>query len=283
MGFPSLLKRNKHINTYAEVTKKSEHGGKCLVSVEDMRKQNVDEAKSIFENFVAIVESGAVPWEWQKKRKDRTEFVLSTMSFFRLLREEYVYFNPKYLKNVLDVWKALEEDHPEVGKWIKIYEERLKLKGMSGEIGERVVDLSSSLYPVPVSLITAMEYEAVPEWGSIIGDFRKLLSVLARVKVGIFHLPPWSQTSRVWDQNEETGEIKWVVKVLDSDKLDQFGDEISREIRYNELEHPYTVYLLMLIRVRPERTEVNLYGYLFWRKASGEVNRETLEPKIFKF
>jgi len=254
-----------------------------MVSVEDIRKQNVDEAKSIFENFAAIVESGAVPWDWQKKRKDRTNFVLSIMSFFRLLREEYVYFNPKYLQDALDTWKVLAEDYPEVGKWIKIYEDRLRLKGRIGEIGERVVDLSSSLYPVPVSLVTAMEYESVPEWGSIISDFRKLLNVLARVKVGIFHLPPWSWTSRVWEQNEETGEIKWIDKVLDSDKLDQFVDEITREIKYNELEHQDTIYLLILIRVRPERTEVNLYGYLFWREASGEVNRETLEPKTFKF
>jgi hypothetical protein len=179
------------------------------MSVEDMRKQNVEDAKEIFEDFAAVVESRAVPWDWQKKRKDRTEFVLSTMSFFRFLRDEYVYFNPRYLGAALGIWKALAKDHPQIDRWIKIYEERFRSKGTIGEIGERFVDLSSSPYDVPYFLVTAMEYENVPEWGNIMIDFRKLLNVLARVKVGIFNLPPYSWTSRVWVQNEETGEIAW--------------------------------------------------------------------------
>jgi hypothetical protein len=250
------------------------------VSVEEVRKQNVDEAKRIFEDFATIVESGVVPWVWHRKREDRTKFVLSVMSFFRLLRDEYVYFNPKYLKCAVDYWKVFAENY-EVGKWIKIYEKRLELKGKIGEIGERVVDLSSSLYNLPVCLSMALEYEPVPDWGSIMCDFRKLLSVLSPVKVGIFHLPPWPSTSHVWEQDEETGEIRWTEKVLDGDKLDNFIEDIIKEIKFNSLEHPHTVYLIIFVRA-PTEKEVNLYGFLFWREASGQVNRESLEPKTFR-
>jgi len=252
------------------------------MSVEELRKQNIDEAKRIFDDFAVIMENIMPMWVWQKKKVERTKFVLSVMSFLRFFRGEYVYFNPKYLKDAMDIWKDLAENHPEVAKWIKIYEERFKLKGKIGEIGERVVDLSSSSYPVPICLSMALEYESAPDWGNIMGDFRKLLSVLANVKVGIFHLPPWWSTSRVWLQNEETGEIKWVDAVLDSDKLDQFVEDIAGEIKRNALEHAHTVYLIMFVRARAEEMEVNLCGYLFWREPSGEVRREMLDTRTSK-
>ena len=258
------------------------YGGKSRLPFEKLRAKNIGEAKSIFEDFMAIIESGLVPWVWQKKRKDRTTLVLSVMSFLRLLRNEYVFFNPRYLRDAVDVWKTLAKNHPEVEKRIRIYEERLKLKGKIGEIGERMVDLSSSLYLVPVCFSMALEYEAEPDWGSIMVDFRKLLSVLAPVKVGIFHLPAWWKKSQVWLQNEKTGEIKFVDKVLDSDKLEQFVEDVIREIKRNALEHPYSVYLIILVHAQTENKEVNVHGYLFWREATGEVKLEKLQTKKFR-
>lgn len=253
------------------------------MSVKELRKLNVDEAKDLYEGIANIIESEVVPWVWQKRRADRTKLVLSVISFWRLLRGEYVFFNPKYLEDAIDIWKTLAKVHPEVDEWIKIYEERLKMKKKIGEIGERLVDLSSSQYSIPVCLSMAVEYEPVPNWGSIMVDFRKLLNVLARVKVGIFHLPTGWSTSHVWVQDEETGEIKWESKVLDSNKLDQLVEDVKKEIKPNKLEHPHTVYLTTFVRAQAEKKEVNLYGYLFWRESSGEVHSETLEPKTFRF
>lgn len=250
------------------------------MSFEKLRAKNIEEAKSIFEEFMAIIESRSVSWVWQKKRQSRTTFVLSVMSFFRLLRNECVFFNPRYLKDAVSVWKTLAENHPEVEKWIRIYEERLKSKERMSEIGERIVDLSSSSYPIPVCFSMALEYEAAPYWGSIMVDFRKLLNVLAPVKVGIFHLPAWWSTRKVWMQDRETGEIKWLDKVLDSSKLDQFVDDIITEIKRNELEHPYTVYLIIFVHA--QNKEVKIHGYLFWREVTGEVNLQKLPMKAFK-
>jgi len=252
------------------------------MSVEELRKQNVDEAKRLYEWIVLIINSGIISWIWKKKRKTRMKIVLSMMSFSRLLKDEYVFFNPKYFQDVINYWKPWVKDYPEVDKWIKIYEERLRSKDEMLEIGERIVDLSSSRYAVPVCLSMALEYETLPYWGAIMVDFRKLLNVLAPVKIGIFHLPAWKSTDRLWYQDEETGEITWESKVLQGDKPDQLVEDIKEDIKDNELEHSYTVYLITFVRAQTEK-EVNLWGYLLWRESSGDVCFETLEPKTFTF
>lgn len=53
-------------------------------------------------------------------------------------------------------------------------------------------------------------------------DFCKLLNVLAPIKVGIFHLPSYPTTSRVWVQDENTGNLEWESKVIDATKLDEY-------------------------------------------------------------
>lgn len=254
------------------------------MSTEELRKQNVAEAKRIFGEMATIIESGSVPWVWQKKRRDRTKLVIAFMSFFRLLREEHVFFNPVYLKDAVDIWKELAESEPEdlgVSKWIMMYEERLREKENISGIGERVVDLSSSPYSLPFCLSMALEYEPVPDWGEIMRDFRKLLNVLAPVKVGIFHLPTWPSTCRVWIQDRESGNIRWESKVLDGDKLSELIEDIKAEIKLNEIEHPHCIYLTMFVRADDLKKEVNLYGYLFWRESNGEVKSDMLGPRKF--
>jgi hypothetical protein len=247
------------------------------MSVEKLRKKNIQAAKSVFKDFVAILEGGKRLWVWQKKKRETTLYVLSLMSFLRFFRDEYVFFNKKYLKDALGIWKELAEDYPKVKRWIRIYEERLKMKQELGEIGEHIVDLSSSVYPIPVCFSMAVEYESETRWGSIITDFRKLLNVLAPLKVGIFHLPTFYSTSKVWVQ-EQTGDIKWLNKVLDGSKPEQLINDIKTEIKRNELENPDTVYLVILIRALYDK--INIYGYLLWRETTGEVNFEKLPMKI---
>lgn len=226
------------------------------MSFEELKAKNIEEAKSIFEY---ITESGFVP-----KKQDET---ISYISFYRLLRGEYVFFRKKYLKGAVGTWRALAKNHPEVEKWIRIYEQRLKSKDDMGEIGERIVDLSSGSYPYPVCLSMALECEAVPKWGSIMLDFRKLLNVLAPVKVGIFHLPARHSTSNVWTQDKETGELEWVDKTLDGNKPEELIEDMIKEVKNNTLEHPYTIYLIILVHAHKEV----IYGYLFWREITGEV------------
>jgi hypothetical protein len=145
-----------------------------------------------------------------------------------------------------------------------------------GEIGERFVDLSSSRYPTPEYFSMVLEYEAIPKWGEIIGDFRKLLSVLAPVKVGIFHLPALRSMDRSWFQDEESGKPEWVDKVLNGDKPDEVVTDIKAEIELNALEHPYPVYLLVLIHTPMGANELPLNGYLLWRETTGKVAVEKL-------
>lgn len=93
------------------------------------RKKNVSEARDTFEFFAASVKSFAesVSWAPQKNREERTKLVLALMSYWRLLREEYVFLNTKHLKGVLDSWKdwknqVEEKDYEElISKWIHIY------------------------------------------------------------------------------------------------------------------------------------------------------------------
>jgi len=255
------------------------------MSSEELRAENIEEAKDIFEDFNAIIESGLVPWIWQKKRQDRTRLVISVMSFLRLLRNEFVFFNPKYLQVALSYWKDYSKHYPGTDKWIRIYETRLKSQSESrdkmSEIGERFVDLSSSRYPIPKCFSMVLEYEVIPKWGEIIVDFRKLLSVLAPVKVGIFHLPARPTTDKVYTQDEKTGELKWIDEILDSDKPDRFMDDIRAEIEPNVLEHPYTVYLVILVHAQVGGNEVNVHGYLLWRETTGEVKIEKLQSKKY--
>lgn len=158
-----------------------------------------------------------------------------------------------------------------------IYKKRLESKKEIGEIGERFVDLSSSYHKVPINFSFILEYETLPYWSAIIYDFRKLLSVLAPVKVGVFHLPKWFSTSKLWIQDEKTGRIEreGESKVLDSSKPDELIEEMKNELRSNELEHLNTVYLIILIH-SPTEKDVNIHGYLLWRETTGEVHSENI-------
>jgi len=252
------------------------------MSVEDLRKQNMDEAKELYKYIAEIIESGVMPWDWRKKRKERTELVLSMMSLLRLLRGENVFFDPRHFEGVIKWWKIFVEKYPEMDKWIKIYEERSREKSKIAEIGERLVDLSSSPFSPPVYLSMAFEYEPLPRWGQITQEFHKLLNVLAHVKVGMFHLPAWQSTDELWYHDEKTGKLKWESKVLHGDKPEELIESMKEELGNNELEHPYTVYLITFLRALTEK-EVNLRGYLLWKEPAGEVFSETLETKTFTF
>lgn len=205
--------------------------------------------------------------------------VISFVSFLRLLENEYVFFNPKHLKDAVADWKTLDK-HNELTEWIKKYEGQLRMKGEISEIGERFVDLSSSPFHPPCYLSIALEYECEPDYGEIVLDLRKSLNVLARVKVGIFHSPTVQSISRPWAQKAETGEIKMERRVLGWEELrDRLLKEMQEEIKLNELEHPYTIHLIIFIHAQAKQDKVNLYGYLFWRDTSGKVSSEVLEPK----
>jgi len=133
---------------------------------------------------------------------------------------------------------------------------------------------------VPINFSFILEYEASPYLNEIIYDFRKLLSILAPVKVGVFHLPKLFSTSKPWIQNEETGEIKWEDRVLDSDKPDELIEDMKNQLKLNELEHSNTIYLIILIHSSTEEG-VNLHGYLLWRETTSEVHSEKLSaPKV---
>jgi len=259
-------------------------------SVEELRRNNIGEAKDIFEYFAESVKAShsekLVSWEPQKDREKRTRFVLATMAFWRLSRGEYVFLDKRHLESVVDLWKGWKnftekKYHEEISKWIRIYEERLKHKKELGEVGERFVDLASSYHEVPICFTFILEYEASPYWGAIIKDFRKLLGVLAPVKVGIFHLPKLFRTSKLWVQDVGAGKIKWEDKALDSNKPDQLVEDMKKELKINELEHLYTVYLIILIQSQTVK-DVNLHGYLLWRAPIGEVSSEKLEPRSWK-
>ena len=119
-----------------------------------------------------------------------------------------------------------------------------------------------------------MEYEAEPTFDSIIVDFRKLLAILAPVKVGIFHLPKRSKSSKMWSTNLQTGNIEFENIILDGDKPEELIEHMKVLIKGNEMEHPSSVYLIMLIHQKSSETEVQ--GYLMFREASGEVQYEKL-------
>jgi hypothetical protein len=258
------------------------------VKMSEERTENAMEAKNTFEFFAEIMESElvtSVSWDPQKSREERTRLVLAVMSYWRLMNDEYIFLNTRHFESVVDFWKkwmnsAEEKYREEISQWIRTYEERLKHKKEIGEIGERFVDLSSSYHKVPINFSFILEYEASPYWSAIIYNFRKLLSVLAPVKVGIFHLPKLFSTSKPWVQDEETTKIKWEDKVLDSDKPDELIDDMKNELKLNALEHPNTVYLIILIH-SPTEERVDLYGYLLWKETTGEVHSETLSaPRV---
>lgn len=245
------------------------------------RSKNIEQAKHTFEFFVFAPTPNEITWDPEKDRANRTKYVLALMSYWRLLNSEYVFLNTEHLEDVINSWKkwktlAEEKEYQErVGEWIQEYEERLKSKEKIGEIGERFVDLSSSRIGLPIYFSFILEYEAEPNWGAIIYDFRKLLSVLAPVKVGIFHLPKWFRTSKLYDpESVKTGKIGWEDKILDSSKPDELIDDMKNELRGNVLEHPSTVYLIMLIHSLNEKRSV--YGYLLWRETTGKAHSEKL-------
>ena len=253
---------------------------------EDLRRKNISEAKDTFEFFAEIMDSelaNSVSWDPQKNREERTKLVLAVMSYWRLAKGEYVFLDKRHLESVVNFWKewknfAEEKYIEEISTWIRTYVERLKHKKELGEIGERFVDLSSSFFTVPINFSFILEYEASPYWSAIIYDFRKLLNVLAPVKAGIFHLPKLFSTSKVWVPDEETGEIKWEDKFLDSSKPDELIEDMKNELKLNEVEHPNTVYLIILIHLQTEK-RVNLHGYLLWRETTSEVKSEKLNAR----
>jgi tetratricopeptide (TPR) repeat protein len=252
------------------------------MNAEELREENVEEAKQIFDDMAAIVPNVSVSWVWKKERSDRTICVIALLSFLRLARSEYVFFNPKYLEEAINIWKKLAETDPSdqiIRKAIAKYEERLKQKKNIGGIGEHIVDLSSSYCALPISLTMALEYEPSPDWGEIMYDFRKLLIVLAPLKVGIFHLPSYPTTSRVWVQDENTGNLEWESKVVDATKLDELIEGMKSNVRLNEMEHSYSIYLMIFIQADEASKTVTLKGYLLWREVGGEVHLEMLETR----
>lgn len=162
------------------------------------RKNNLEEARNTFDFFTGFMTSDfskTISWNPIKNRSKRTQMVLAIMAFWRIaVGEEYVFFDKRYLASIIDIWKLFqpsldEEIQAKFDIWIKIYEERLKHKDKIAEIGERFVDLSSSYSKLPLYFNFILEYESSPVYGDIIKDFRKLLTILAPLKVGVFHLP----------------------------------------------------------------------------------------------
>lgn len=247
------------------------------------RSTNISEATNTFGFLSECVKStfaDVVSWNPHKSGRERTGLILALMSYWRIQRGEHVFLNPRHLKSVMNYWRkwrdsAEEESYRKTATfWIRLYEQRLKFEKRISELGERFVDLSSSVSQAPICFSFILEYEASPYWSEIIYDFRKLLSVLAPLKVGIFHLPKYFSTSNIWEYGKNW-EIEWKDKVLDSDKPDELIGDMENELKLNTLEHPDTVYLIILIHSRDEKS-VDLHGHLLWKETTGEIHSEKL-------
>lgn len=242
-----------------------------------------DEARGIFNYFAEIMqystERGLVSWDPDRDRDKRTEYVLAAISLWSFGNGQYVFFDKKHLDGVVQLWRTVKElDEDQIGEWIRLYEERAKQKGKLAEIGERFVDFSSSYYSLPFCFSVILEYEASPYWGAIIHDFRKLLTVMAPLKIGIFHLPKLFRTSEVYVQDLKTGKISWEKKVLDGEKPDELIEDMKIDLAKNQFENPHTVYLIVLIHLLAGN--LKMYGYLLWREADTKVRSEKLEPYV---
>lgn len=202
-----------------------------------------------FENLVWIVKNtNYVSWTRNKDRRARTSFLISFVSWLRLVEEENVWFDISHLETAISLWKRFWEladvKDKEFANILSKYEELLKRRKELGEVGEFLVDLVSSKLQSPCCLTLAMEHENVPEWGAIIQDFRKLLNVSAYIKTGIFYLPPYGSLKKEWSQ-KENGEVFRKERYLKWNELkDELIQDMRSEIELNELEHslPYNFY-----------------------------------------
>jgi len=249
------------------------------MSQDEFRSKNIEEAKEIFYWFKEIVEKyesdNIISWDPNKNRTKRTELVLSIMSRYNFDKGRYVFFNKRYLSNVIDLWKNLlqyPEIKDEVIEWINIYEKRLQNKENLSEIGERFFDFSSSIHRLPFPFSQVLEYEASPHWGAIMHDYRKLLGALSPIKIGIFHLPKTSTTDNAWSQNEETGEVTWNKVMLDSNDPELLIVDMEYDLMLNNYENPATVYLIILIHSTYNKP-VNVLGYMLTRTLDGKISK----------
>jgi len=249
---------------------------------DEFKSKNIEEVKDFFYWFKEFVEKyeseNIISWDPNKNRTKRTELVLSIMSLYNFDKGRYVFFNKRYLSNVIDLWKNLLQ-YPEIKdkvmEWINIYEKRLQIKGNLSEIGERFFDFSSSVRSLPFPFSQVLEYEASPYWGAIMKDYRKLLGALAPIKIGIFHLPKTSTTDKAWSQNEETGEFTWNKVILDSNEPELLIVDMENDLMTNYYENPASVYLIMLIHSTYSKP-VNVLGYMLMREFDGKVSMTKL-------
>lgn len=82
-----------------------------------------------------------------------------------------------------------------------------------------------------------------------------------------------------------SSEIKMERWILSWEGLrDRLLKEMQEEIKHNELEHPFVIYMILFIHAyQVEKRKVDMYGYLFWREHSGEIGSEILEQKSLEF
>lgn len=237
-------------------------------------ENNEQKAKEIF-NFILDFPKyylEGMDWDWRKKRTLRTKYVFSLLSFaINAYYNEYTYLNPQYLVDILQNWQIWLDtlDNKEgMLKKINFYQKMID-EGLTHELGEILVDLSSSPTYPPSYLTFAIEYENVPEWQRIIYDFRKLLHISARIKIGLFHLPAHGKTQKAFSFDDE-GNMKNVNKFLKwRELLEILITDIKNEINYNIFESKSTIYLIIFIRNVHEKNEPDIYGYL--------INREKLD------
>lgn len=259
------------------------------------RASEIYEGLEIF--FKKMIDSNPRILNWSEYRKYRKIALLSFVSLDCLMKDNYVFFNPSYRKEIIANWKDFLKDLTPIWKKekrenllrsldgkIRIYEGQLKSSFPIGGVGERFVDLSSSVDNIPCYLSVVFEYEPLPDWGEILLDFRKLLIVQALTKVGVFHLPHYQGTSRPWTQDEKTGETKQENWPLNSIQLmNKCLEEMKDNIQHNELEHSYSIYLVAFIHNRFQEGKASLYGYLIWKRASNAVKMVPLEQKIWNY
>lgn len=134
---------------------------------EGQRKHNIDDAVNIFENFVAIVNhKNFSDFIWGKSKTERTQIVISFISWLRLIEGERVWFDLKYLDSALAYWKNFfklaEAKEREYAIILKRYEILLKHRDELGEIGEFLADVVSSKLGFRCCLDFAMEHENAP-------------------------------------------------------------------------------------------------------------------------
>lgn len=247
-------------------------------------EENSESARAIFSFFRQLVADNIseISWDWRKDRPRRTEFVLAALSFaINGFYQEISFFNPKHFKYALSNWKVWSKNNPELSKSlapkIRMYENLVK-ENLAHELGEKLVDLCSSPSYPSEFLDFAVEYESSPYWHSIIYDFRKLLYISAKVKIGIFHLPTSGATKKTFAIDDK-GQLRDAETYLHwKALLDDVTLEMKRGIKNNILENPSTVYLSIFIRettANGSRT-VDIYGYLYNREKSGHVTMQAL-------